>query len=144
LEPKEANIMKRSKHGFTLIELIVVMAVIAIIMAIAIPAYNDQVRKTRRSEAISAMQNVQLRLEQWRANNPSYANSATPSPNYPAVPAATNFYTFALSGQSPTGYTLTATAQGSQTRDRAGGVSCTPLTVVANAGAITRNPAACW
>jgi type IV pilus assembly protein PilE len=136
--------MKRKSGGFTLIELVIVVAVIAIIAAIAVPLFNDQIRKSRRSEAVSTLQSWQLQMEQWRTNNPSYANSAPASPNYPATPAAITFYTFAISDQSPTAYTLTATARAGQERDRASGAVCTPLTIQMNAGVITKNPAACW
>ncbi len=79
-------------RGFTLIELMVVVAIIAILAAIAVPMYGEQVRKARRAEATRAVGDLQLRLERWRAENPSYAN-CSPAPcgsgTYPAEPDAT-------------------------------------------------------
>lgn len=132
-------------RGFTLIELMVTLAVLAIILAIAVPAFTDQVRKSRRSEAISTLQAWQLSLEQWRANNASYADTTPANANYPALPGGNAFYTYTLGGPpSPTGFTLTATPQGSQANDRVGSTVCNPMVLSMNAGNVTRTPAQCW
>jgi type IV pilus assembly protein PilE len=116
--------MRGKPNGFTLIELMIVVAVIAILAAIAIPSYREYIQKSRRSEAVSAMGSVQLAMEKWRADNPSYANSAVPAASYPTLPTS-QYYTFALSGQSATGYTVTATRQGAQASDRCGTLTYT-------------------
>jgi type IV pilus assembly protein PilE len=139
--------MKKS-YGFTLIELMVVVAIIGILAAIAVPAFNDQIRKSRRSDAITALQSWQLRFEQWRANNPSYADTSPSSANYPGLAAnrpTSSYYNFAApSNVTATTLTLSATAQGGQAADRSRGVSCTTLTIQINGSAITKTPAACW
>ena len=54
------------KRGFTLIELMITVAVIAIISAIAIPSYQNHILKSRRSEAITQLLQAQLKQEkQW-------------------------------------------------------------------------------
>jgi len=116
--------MRRMSSGFTLIELMIVVAAIAILAMIALPSYKEYVQKSRRSEAVSAMGRMQLAMERWRADNPSYANNAVPSASYPAVPTS-SYYTFALSGQSATGYTVTATRAGAQADDRCGTLTYT-------------------
>lgn len=110
--------MRREVVGFTLIELMIVVAVVAILAAIAVPAYNEQVRKSRRSDAIAAVGQVQLAMERWRADNPTYANP-TAAATYPALPTSP-FYTYALTNQSATAYTITATPAGGQVGDRCG------------------------
>lgn len=120
--------MQQSK-GFTLIELMIVIAIVAIIAAIAIPAYGEQVGKSRRAEASRFAGEMQLSLERWRAENPSYI-ACTPSPcgsgAYPTVPTATAspFYEIAIvaANTSSTNYRITATPRtgSAQESDRCG------------------------
>jgi len=121
--------MKRSSKGFTLIELMIVVAVVAIIAAIAIPSYNAQVRKSRRSDATRFLGDLQLQLERWRAENPCYGTSGaggcptyTASGTYPTVPDATAspYYTIAIASATATTFSLTATPTGIQTGDTCG------------------------
>ena len=67
--------LHRRNRGFTLIELMIVVAIIAIIAAVALPSYFDSIRKSRRADAISEIARVQQAQERWRANN--VANNAT-------------------------------------------------------------------
>jgi len=115
------------QRGFTLIELMIVVAVIAILAVIAVSSYKEQVHKSRRASAYNDIAQLQLQLERWRAENPSYARcSPTPcgSGTYPARPT-NNYYTYpamTVAGISATAtsYTLTATPQGAQLGDRCG------------------------
>jgi len=104
---------RRHSFGFTLIELMVVISIVGILAAIAIPAYNGQMRKSRRAEAITTLQDEQLKLERWRVDHTSFGTYVLPSLN-------TSYYNFALTGTSATAYTLTATPQGSQAADVCG------------------------
>ncbi|MEJ7745666.1 MAG: type IV pilin protein [Luteimonas sp.] len=123
-------------NGFTLIELMIVVAIVAIIAAIAIPSYNESVRKGRRAEASRFVGDMQLSLERWRAENSSFANcSPTPcgSGTYPVPPDATAspFYTLAIPPGAATGtsYTITATPRtgSAQAGDRCGVLTQTNL-----------------
>ncbi len=131
----------RMQSGFTLIELMIVVAVVAILAAIAYPSYVDSVRKARRSEAIAALGAIQQAQERHRSNNTAYAGSlgALPAPK-PATSTPGGYYTLAVSDESTTGYTATATAQGSQAKDS----NCTPMKVVADKGNISYTPDGCW
>jgi type IV pilus assembly protein PilE len=126
--------MRRNHSGFTLIELMIVLVVVAILAAFAIPSYIEQIHKSRRADAIRTLGQLQLGLERWRAENPCYGQSGgagcpttfTASGTYPAVPTATDspYYSLAITAASatPTGYVITATRRSGsgQATDRCG------------------------
>ena len=91
-----------SNRGFTLIEVMIVVAIIGILAAIAIPNYADYVTRSKITEAVSGLSNVSVRMEQFFQDNRSYAGFAAD-----CGVTATNF-TFACTGDSVT-YTATAT-----------------------------------
>ena len=114
--------------GFTLIELMVALLIVAILAAIAIPTYLDSLRKSRRADGIQALRSLQLAQERYRASNTTYGTLAalpfsSTSPN--------GWYTIAVTSPTATSYTATATAitGSTQVSDAAGGVSCSTLTV---------------
>lgn len=100
--------MKRVQQGFTLIEIMVSVAIVGILMAVAIPAYSDYVIRGRLSEAFTALGGAQPSAEQFWSNNRTYVgfNVAASFP-----PPTTNF-TYALSAVTASSYTLTATGVG--------------------------------
>ena len=123
----------RRASGFTLLELMTVVAIVAILAAIALPSFADQLRKSRRSEAIGTLQDQQLRLERWRVDNPSFAGYTWPSGLDNA------YYTFTPEDRTPTSYTLLATPQGNQAKD-----SCGELKLSFASGNTTKTPTECW
>jgi type IV pilus assembly protein PilE len=107
----------RARAGFTLVEVMIAVVIIALLAAIAIPAFIDSVRKSRRSEAFSALSAVQQAQERWRGNNASYASNTqltlAPTAASPGLgltsTTGSGYYGIAISGDSATGYTVTAT-----------------------------------
>lgn len=81
--------MERSR-GFTLIELMIVVAVIGILMAIAIPNYSEYVTRSRITRATAALSDMRVRMEQFFQDNRVYptACSATPTAAQIALPSA--------------------------------------------------------
>lgn len=62
-------------QGFSLIELMVAVAIVAVIAAVAYPSYQNSIRKGKRADAMTAFSLVQQSQERWRSNNPSYSTS---------------------------------------------------------------------
>ncbi|MBS1154431.1 MAG: putative type 4 fimbrial biosis transrane protein [Proteobacteria bacterium] len=98
--------------GFTLIELMIVIAILGVLVAIAVPSYTGYVRRARLTEAFDTLASHALRMEQAYQNNNNYGTAANTC--VPAAPAATTFFTFscATTGLTFQGFTLTATGQG--------------------------------
>lgn len=65
----------RNQAGFTLVELMITVVVIAILAMVAIPAYNDSVKKGRRSDAKSMLTTIAARQEQYFMDNKTYASN---------------------------------------------------------------------
>lgn len=135
-------------HGFTLIELMIVVAVVAILASIAYPSYSSYVRKSRRAEAVSALAQLQQAQERWRANNATYAANSlltTAAPGglgFSSATTSSGYYQLAISGNSATGYVATATAVSGTSQ--AGDTGCTVLTSTITNGVISSTPTACW
>ena len=62
-------------HGFTLIELMVTVAIVAILGSIALPAYNQYVQRGKITEATSSLSELRLRAEKFFADNRTYLNA---------------------------------------------------------------------
>ena len=102
--------MKRMQRGFTLIEVMVTVAIVGILMAVAVPAYSDYVVRGRLSEAFTALGGAQPAAEQYWSNSP--ARSYDGFQNSASFPQPTGNFTYALSNATSSTYTLTATGIG--------------------------------
>lgn len=130
----------QSSRGFTLLELMIVVAVAGILFAVAMPAYQDFVRKGRRAEAREALLRIMQAQERWRSNNVSYSANLVTDLRQTATSADGN-YALSISGVSGTGYTATAAAQAKQ----AGDSSCASITVTVAGANTTYGPTnICW
>jgi prepilin-type N-terminal cleavage/methylation domain-containing protein len=93
-------------RGFTLIEMMIAMAVIGILSAIAFPAYRDHVRRGQLPEAFVSLSDFRMRMEQYFQDNRTYANGGNCGAVLPAPQNPRFTYGCAINGN---GYTITAT-----------------------------------
>lgn len=111
-----------SPKGFTLIELMIVVAIIGILATIAYPSYQDQVRKSRRASAMIAVEEVAQAQERNRSLNMAYTATLTDLTGISSVDLANNktsddHYTIAITADPVTTFTVTATAASDQVND---------------------------
>lgn len=149
--------MKTLNKGFTLIELMIVVAVIAILAAIAIPSYTDYLRRGAIPEGLAGLSDQKVKLEQYFSDNRAYTGTGTNScdsihttnikagrftidcivdPVDPAVPESLPGYTLTATGDAGTlvdGFVYTLSSIGNT------GTKATTSTGVWN-----KNNASCW
>ncbi|SOO17891.1 Type IV pilin PilE [Xanthomonas citri pv. fuscans] len=124
-ERSRARVMKRAAahvRGFTLIELMIVVAVVAILSAIAYPSYTEHVRKSRRAQAkVDLVEYGQL-AERFHTVQNTYSGFTLPT-NVSPREGGTAAYTLALTQQTQSGYVITATPAAAQAADKCGTLS---------------------
>lgn len=102
-------------RGFTLIEVLITVAIVGILAAVAIPSYNDYVTRGKIPEATSILSNRRVQAEQYFQDNRTYANvGAFVNPACVADSTGKNF-NFSCSVQTATTYTIRAVGKGSMT-----------------------------
>ncbi|MDE2369682.1 MAG: type IV pilin protein [Burkholderiales bacterium] len=139
------------QRGFTLIELMVAVAVIGVLGAVAYPSYLGQIAKSRRSDAKSALLATAQSLERYYSERSTYAgatlgagcpgNAAAPSCVAPAA-SGNGFYTIAITAQSAAGFTIQATPTGTQAGDACGSYTYDQTGTKGVTGALAA--ASCW
>ena len=110
---------KRSDNmrGMTLIELLIVVAIVGILAVIAGPAWNDQVIKSRRADARNTLLAAQIEQEQYRSNNLTYATSMRAMGMGSFDSTTRDYYRVEVVSADATGFLITATPNGNQTND---------------------------
>ena len=144
--PSNASIKPAALHrvrGFTLVELLIVVAIAAILAAVALPVYVEQVRKGRRSDAVAALSAIQQAQERFRANNASYADQLV-TLGFASAYSPKEYYALELADVSNTGYTVNASAVAG--RAQAGDSKCARMSVTLRAGRIIYGSTqpGCW
>jgi type IV pilus assembly protein PilE len=130
--------LRKPHLGFTLIELMIALVVVGILMMVALPAYQNSMRKSKRSEAFAAVSAVQLAQERYRANNAAYATSESAL----GITATHSLYNLVITTPTSTsapiinpsiGYVVTVEGQGGQAADN----QCQKMGVMVASGNVT-------
>lgn len=97
----------KAQKGFTLIELMVTVAIIGILASIAVPAYTDYVTRGKLAEASSELATMRVKLEQFFQDNRTYSGACVA--NTVATLPTGKYFTYACSNLAASTFTVTAT-----------------------------------
>jgi type IV pilus assembly protein PilE len=141
LKNLHGKMMKQTQSGFTLIELMIVVAIVGILASIAVPSYQESVRKSRRADAKGALMGLANAMERHFTETNSYCDAGgagggdscgegasdfgTPSVYAPGSETEA-YYNFTINDDiTPSSYTLSATPDGAQIGDKCGTLTLT-------------------
>jgi type IV pilus assembly protein PilE len=150
---KPLGSQKLYERGFTLLELMIVVAIVSILATVAVQSYQAETRKSRRTDARSALMDLSGREEKLFSVNNAYSSTAA-NLGYPAFPATvgSGYYTVSVQVPDPTQAPTTATTYLITATPVAGGLqasdtACTTLTLnqLGQQGSTgTGTVATCW
>jgi len=132
--------MKVNNKGFTLVELMVSVAILGALGAIAYPGYTAYVKTAERSDAIVALQTIALRLEEYYLNNNGYTG-ATVNTLFGSTISEKQYYDLAISDEDNFSYLLTATPRSPHTDSECGNLT---LDSIGTKGSSSGVAADCW
>ncbi len=139
--------MNQRQQGFTLIEVMIVVAIVAILAALAFPSYTEYIRRGHRAEARAAL----LQGAQWMERAATATGTYPLTASFPATLTTikSGRYTIAVasppaSAASGTAFTLTATPAGGQVGDRCGDYTLTHTGVRGAAAGVLPLMTECW
>jgi type IV pilus assembly protein PilE len=137
--------LRRRMLGITLLELMVVVMVIGVLGAIAIPSYRQYVMRAQRTEAKNALLQLQANQERFYLANRTYSNDPTLL-GFAGSQTERGTYTIAVAGANAATYTATATPRAGAVIDMTADAQCTSFSITAQGvrTATGTNAANCW
>ena len=140
--------MKRKQRGVTLIELMMVIAIVGVLSAIAIPTYHRYVVRSNRTDAKTALTQMAQRYERCYTNSTPYAYDGATCTATVTHPYTVDSGTYQIDASFPTSqsYALTATPQGAQFTDdtECGTFTLTQTGAQTVSGSLSATPERCW
>ena len=138
---------KKTAHkGMTLLELMIVVAIIGILASIALPSFNDSVMKARRADARNSLFDWQLRQAEYFADNLSYASVSTVNGSgADTVDSGESYYDITVTSSSTTTFQMTAMPKSGTTQ--ASDSDCASYFCINQDGPLHAGscaPQACW
>jgi len=151
----------RFQQGFTLIEVMITVVIVAILAAVAVPNYTDYVTRSKFTEAHGTLADLRVKMEQYYMDNRRYSTTAAGGTcGLGAVPATANtrYFTYACATSTPNAsgdqqYVLTATGAGAEgltglaftiNHSNTRTTTVTAATYMADKGYATPSPNNCW
>ena len=135
--------MHARRRGFTLIELVIVMAIIALLGAVALPAYQSSIRKAHRADAKASLTTAAQMMERYITEKSTYATATLGSSGVYADKSENGYYALTLSNLAASTFTLNAAPQGPQAVDACGTYTLTQAGVRGVTGG-SLTAAECW
>lgn len=130
--------------GFTLVELMVAMAVVAILAAVAYPSYSAQMAKGRRADAKQALLELAQKMERFYSERGTYAGATLGSSGIYPNSSRAGHYTLAIGTQTAEGFSISAQPTGVQAGDVCGTLLYDQLGTASLGTDATASLAQCW
>ena len=142
MPPTAANHRQR---GITLLELMIVVVVVGILGAIAVPSYRQYVMRSQRTEAKSALLRLQTNQERFYLTNRTYSGDPV-ALGFAGSLTERGTYTLAIAGAGANGYTATATPRAGAAINMTADAQCTSFSITAQGVRTATGSAAanCW
>lgn len=110
-------------QGFSLIELVTALVIVAILAAVALPTYQNQMQKSRRADAKSALVGAAGQMERYFTERGTYATATLGTGGVYSNTTQNGYYTLSFANLASTSYTLQATPAGAQAGDPCGNLT---------------------
>ena len=151
MRPRSSHLAsRRNPRGFTLVELLVAMAALGVLVAIALPAFFEQLARARRTDVQAALLEDAAYMQHYYASHNAYTDTPPPQLPFASAPrqgSASYAITVGVPTSDPTSFVLTATRSGAMSSDACGDFTYDNLgrrDLVAGTFASGRSAASCW